>query len=104
MDRQLEIEAGVPVSATVDGEGDVYCAALPAGPYATVTHVGHPDGLVDVTTALLRWAADRGLDWDTSETDDGERWACRLEVYRTNPAEQHDLNAWETDLVFKLAG
>ena len=104
MERELGIEAGVPVPATVEGEGDVFCAVLPAGRYATVTHVGHPDGLVDVTAALLDWAADQGMEWDMTETADGERWACRLEVYRTDPAEQPDPTAWETDLVFKLAG
>jgi effector-binding domain-containing protein len=103
MERQLEIEAGVPVPAPVEGGGDVLCAVLPAGRYATVTHVGHPDGLVAVTAALLDWAADQGLEWDMSETDEGERWSCRLEVYRTDPREQPDLNKWETDLVFRLA-
>lgn len=103
MERELEIEAGVPVPATVEGEGDVFCAVLPAGRYATVTHVGHPDGLVAVTAALLDWASEQGLTWDMSETEVGERWVCRLEVYRTDPREQPDLDKWETDLVFRLA-
>ncbi|MEU5884241.1 GyrI-like domain-containing protein [Spirillospora sp. NPDC047279] len=98
------VEAGVPVEGPVDGEGDVFAGTLPAGRYATVTHAGHPDGLFQVTTDLLGWAADQGLTWDMSESEDGEHWACRLEIYRTDPAVQPDLGQWETELAFKLAG
>jgi hypothetical protein len=34
----------------------------------------------------------------------GERWGCRLEVSFTNPAEEPDPAAWETELAFRLAG
>jgi hypothetical protein len=94
MGRQLEIEAGVPVAAVVGGEGPVFAGVLPAGRYATVTHVGHPAKLVDVTTALLNWAAEQGLAWDMSENAEGDRWGCRLEVYNTNPAEEPDPDKW----------
>ena len=104
MDRELEIEVGVPVAAIAEGDGDVRSGVLPAGRYATVTHVGHPDQLIDATAALLDWAAEQGLQWDMSETDDGQRWGCRLEVYNTDPAEEPDMNKWETELAFRLAG
>jgi hypothetical protein len=39
-----------------------------------------------------------------SETDDGQRWGCRLEVYNTDPAEEPNMNKWETELAFRLAG
>jgi hypothetical protein len=41
----------------------VRAGTLPAGRYVTVSEVGHPDRLVDVTADLLRWAADAGLAW-----------------------------------------
>jgi effector-binding domain-containing protein len=103
MERELEIEAGLPVAAAVTGDGDVFAATLPAGRYATVTHVGAFDGLVTATAGLLAWAKQRGLAWDMADTDAGQRWGCRLEVYRTKPAEQPDPTTWETDLVFRLA-
>jgi effector-binding domain-containing protein len=88
-----------------EGDGDVRSGVLPAGRYATVTHLGHPDQLIDATAALLDWAAEQGLQWDMSETDDGQRWGgCRLEVYNTDPAEEPDMNKWETELAFRLAG
>lgn len=100
----LEIEVGVPVAEPVAGEGEILAGVLPAGRYATVTHVGHPGELMGVTGELLDWAFRHGLTWDFVTTDEGERWASRLEVYRTDPAEQPDMTKWETDLVFRLAG
>jgi len=103
MERQLEMEVGVPVADTVEGDDQVLSGVLPAGRYATAIHIGHPDKLVDATTALLEWAALRGLRWDKTETADGERWGCRLEAYLTDPAEEPDMDKWETELAFRLA-
>ena len=76
---------------------------LPAGRYATVTHVGHPSELLGVTKALRDWAAEQGLTWDMSADVDGERWASRLEIYLTDPRQEPDMNKWVTQLAFRLA-
>jgi effector-binding domain-containing protein len=104
MARQLEIEAGVPVAAAVDGDGAVFSAVLPAGRYATLIHVGHPSGLYDATARLLAWASGQGLAFDMSERDGAEQWAGRLETYFTDPSQEPDMDKWETQLAFKLAG
>lgn len=103
MERQLEVEAGVPVASAVEGDGNVQPGTLPAGRYATLLHVGAPPTLEAATAALLDWAAERNLAWDVSETGAGEKWGCRLEFYLTDPAEQPDLTKWETQLAFRLA-
>ncbi|MEC3976794.1 GyrI-like domain-containing protein [Amycolatopsis sp. H20-H5] len=98
----LEMEAGVPLAAPVD-LGDPWASGLlPAGRYVVETHHGHPAGLAEATAAVLDWGTGRGLKWDMTETGGGERWGCRLEVLKTNPAEQPDWNLWETDLVLRL--
>jgi len=102
MERELIVEAGVPVATSVEGAGDVQPGVLPAGRYATVTHRGHPGELVDVTTALLDWATANGLDFDMSPSPEGDRWASRLELLLTNPADVPDMNHWVTQLCFKL--
>ncbi len=105
MDRQMEMEAGVPVVRTA-GQSDntVLLGVLPAGRYATVTHVGHHSGLVNATAALLAWAAEQGVEWDVAETAGGQRLSCRLEVLRTDPNIEPDMDKWETQLAFRLSG
>jgi hypothetical protein len=81
MERELDVEAGVPVAAPVAGD----------------------DQLIAVTGAFLDEAAARGLTFDATETERGTRWGCRLELLLTNPAEEPDMNKWETKLAFRLA-
>jgi effector-binding domain-containing protein len=98
MDAGLVLEIGFPVDDPHHGEGEIVTGVLPAGRYASVTHHGHPDGLLGATRDLLDWAAAEGLEWDA----DGDHWASRLEIYRSDPREVPDLNDWVTDLEFKL--
>jgi effector-binding domain-containing protein len=104
MAHQLEIDNGVPVATPVDGaDGEVISGVLPAGRYATLTHVGHPSELYGATKALLDWAAEQGLTWDMSPGADGERWGSRVEIYLTDPREEPDMSKWVTRLEFRLA-
>ena len=102
MERQLHVEAGVPVLTAVEGDDRVSAGVLPAGRYASAIHVGPYDGLIGAVESLLQWAEAQGLEWDKSATADGERWGCRLEIYLTDPAEQPDPAKWETQLAFRL--
>jgi effector-binding domain-containing protein len=103
MERQLLVEAGVPVESAVPADGDVKSGTLPAGQFAVMTHTGAPQTLMAATSALLGWAEARGLAFDVAPTDVGERWGCRLESYLTNPADQPDTSKWQTELAFRLA-
>jgi effector-binding domain-containing protein len=107
MERELQVEAGVPVSAPVDlateADGAVSAETLPGGRFVRAFFVGHPDGLENATAELLQWAETQGLRWDVNDTPIGERWGCRIEIYHTDPLEQPDMNAWRTELAFRLA-
>jgi effector-binding domain-containing protein len=103
MERQLEVEVGVPVASAVEDDGDIRAGTLPAGRFAVLTHTGAPDTLAAATAELLDWAEAHGLAWDVSRTDEGERWGCRVEFYLTDPAEQPDMSKWRTELAFRLA-
>jgi effector-binding domain-containing protein len=103
MDRQLLVEVGVPVASAVDDDGDLRGGTLPAGRFAVLTHTGAPETLGAATAALLDWAEARGLTWDMTHTDEGEKWGCRVEFYLTDPAEQPDTTKWQTELAFRLA-
>jgi effector-binding domain-containing protein len=93
----------VPVAAAVAGDDRVVTGVLPAGRYATLTHVGHPSELVAATGALLDWAAGQGLTWDMSPDADGDRWGSRLEISLTDPRQEPDMSKWVTQLAFRLA-
>jgi effector-binding domain-containing protein len=99
MERRLEIEVGVPVASRVSGDARVHASVLPAGRYATLTHTGHPHGLLDANAALQKWAADQGLKWQLS----GNTWGSRLEIYLTNPAEEPNMERWQTEVTYLLA-
>ena len=104
MERQLEVEAGAPIAVAVPGDDRVLAGVIPGGRYATVRYIGHPMGLADATGALLEWAAGQRLTWDVTETEDGDRWGARLEIYESDPAQEPDMDKWVTDLAFRLAG
>ncbi|MFC0105037.1 GyrI-like domain-containing protein [Kibdelosporangium aridum] len=99
MANELEVEAGVPVNAAIPEQGEQFNGVLPAGRYVCLTHIGHPDELVDVTGQLLTWAAEQGLTWDNT----GQQWGCRLEILKTDPTVEPDMTKWETELAFRLA-
>jgi len=75
---------------------------LPAGRYATLTHIGPFDGLFGATERLLDWARTSGLELDGDLVDGVERWAARLEIYLTDPRLEGDPNRYETELAIKL--
>jgi hypothetical protein len=103
MERELLVEAGVPVAVPVAEDGsEVRCGILPPGEFVVLTHTGAPATLPDATAELLDWAAARGLAWDSYQTGIGEEWVCRVEFYLTDPAEQPDTSKWQTQLAFRL--
>jgi len=103
MERGLEVEVGVPVAATVDGDDQVLAGVLPPGRYATLRYTGHPDGLAGATAALFEWADEQNLTWDVRPGPDGDQWAARLEIYETDPAVEPDMTKWTTQLSFRLS-
>lgn len=103
MAAEMVVEAGIPIAGPIETGEPEFLDTLPAGRYATVTHVGHPDELMGVTARLLDWAQARGLSWDMTPTPTGEIWAARLELMTTDPTVQPDMHKWETVLLFKLA-
>jgi effector-binding domain-containing protein len=102
MERELEVEAGVPVAVRPAADGDVMSGVLPAGRYVTATHAGDADELIGVTAGVFDWAAEHALEWDVSETASGRRWGCRLTVNKTDSG-QDNADRSETQLLFRLA-
>jgi len=102
MTDTLDVEAGVPVAAAGVDQGAVIFGTLPAGRYAGLTWTGHPDALMTVTGMLIGWAREANLEFDMVERIDGDHFACRLEIYASDPDDEPDMTKWVTHLAFKL--
>src|SRR5690606_39760712 len=64
MQGDLQVEAGVPVAAPMEGEGDIVPGVIPAGRYAVATHVRSEE--------------------HTSELQSRENLVCRLLLEKKN--------------------
>jgi len=102
MSETLDVEAGIAVERAGPEEGAVKVGTLPGGRFLSVTWHGHPDQLVTVTGMLIGWARLTGQDFDMEEQANGDHFACRLELYESDPAEVPNMDDWVTTLAFKL--
>lgn len=98
MDGVLEVEAGVPVTDAVSGDGRVQAGVLPAGRYAILTHTGPPEELVEANATLLDWGPAHGLEWQR----DGSIWGGRIEFSLSDPRQEPDPTRWQTEVALLL--
>jgi effector-binding domain-containing protein len=103
MTDTLDVEAGVAVDVAGPDEGEVRNGTLPAGRFVRLDWTGHPDKLMTVTGMLIGWLKETGQRLDVEEKPDGDHFACRLEIYESDPKEVPDMEDWVTTLAFKLA-
>ncbi len=103
MERELLVQAGVPVAQTPTGLEGLEVDVLPAGRYVTTTYTGPYDDLVEVTGRLLDWSAQQGLTYDMHPGDDGDVWGSRLEFFDNDPTEVSDPSQLQSTLAFRLA-
>jgi effector-binding domain-containing protein len=103
MNRELELEVGVPVSAKTQGDSRVVGGTLPKGRYATLTNRGRYDRLVEANAALLKWIGEKGLKVAVEKSSSGDRFVSRLEIYHTDPAREPDPDKWEAEVAILLA-
>ncbi|KQS84825.1 GyrI-like domain-containing protein [Rhizobium sp. Leaf383] len=99
---RLEIEAGMTTDAGIALSGRLIQGTLPGGRYVRMTYTGSYEGLYDATAMLVGWAKEKGLRWDSTRTEAGEHFACRLEVHENNPSIEPDPSKLVTTLLFKL--
>ncbi|KQN72827.1 GyrI-like domain-containing protein [Devosia sp. BK] len=102
MASTLDVEAGIAVESAGPDEGNVRNGTLPGGNFLGLSWVGHPDKLETVTGMLIGWARLTQQDFDMEERPDGDHFACRLEIYESDPEEVPDMEEWVTNLSFKL--
>jgi effector-binding domain-containing protein len=100
----VEIEVGFPVTDLALLHHDrVRRGDIPAGRYATATHPGSYDTLVDTTAALLEWGKLRHIKWQMTEQENVTRWGARVERYDVGPPVESDPSMWRTEIAILLA-
>jgi predicted transcriptional regulator YdeE len=88
-DGGFAIEAGFPVSASVDGTESVEAATLPGGAAAVAWHVGPYDTMQPTYAAVHAWIEEHG------GVPNGPPW----EVYHSDPTTQPDPSEWRTEVI-----
>jgi effector-binding domain-containing protein len=103
MPDSMDIEVGVPVDGPIETDGRIQYSVLPGGRYAVIRWTGDYQHLMDVNAVLIGWAKEKGIAWDVAEMGDGDHFACRLEIYETDPMEEPDPDKWITEVAIKVA-
>jgi effector-binding domain-containing protein len=103
MAETLDVEAGIAVERPGPEDGAIRTGTLPGGRFMGVTWHGHPDKLETVTGMLIGWSRLTGQAFDQRTEGADDFFACRLELYETDPAEVPSMDDWVTRLEFKLA-
>ncbi len=102
MSKQLDIEVGFTIEQELPGDGKVITDLLPEGEYATLLYTGpyKGKGVYKATVALLEWAKENQIEWDTSVKNDAEWWNGRVEFYLSDPDKETDTKKYRTELAF----
>jgi len=91
--EQIDMEACIPVVATLEGKGRVRADSLPAGLAAVIWHVGPYHSLPKTHAKLRAYLADKGL----------EQGDAFWEEYWTDPGMEPDSAKWRTKVVMPVA-
>ena len=85
MSKKLNIEVGFAMDGLVPGNENILVDVLPSGQYATLLYTGpyRGKGIYKATVALLEWAKEFGIVWNTSSKNGDEWWNGRVEWYLT---------------------
>lgn len=101
-DKNFKLEVGVPIMSPIFGDDRVITGTIPAGKYATLVHIGHPDRISKSFNILEKWANENEVKWDNQMEGEDEVWGGRFEYYLTDPAVEPDLEKWSTEIEYKI--
>lgn len=104
MSKELDIDVGFLMDKAVKSDDRIATDVLPAGRYATLLYTGpyRGKGIYKATVALLEWARENNIKWDTSKKKGVEWWNGRAEFYFSDPAVDKDPSKYETELAFLI--
>ena len=89
---ELEVEVGLPLTTTLEGNGQVLSKPLPGGPAVMTWHIGHYEELGKAHAALAEWVS----------TNQREVAGGPWEIYFSDPSDDDDPKGWRTQVVLPL--
>jgi inorganic pyrophosphatase len=89
---RVDMEVGMTVAGSVEGNARVELGELPGGDVATTTHTGPYEGLADAYAALVEWIRVQG------RQETGTPW----EVYATHSEEDLDSAQWQARIFWPI--
>jgi len=99
MAGMMDIEVGFITAKPMSGDGRVMPGALPAGRYA---HVTYSRFALQGHRTLVEWIKEQGLPADRWESEAGDVFACRYEVYLTDYRVEPRKKDWQIRLAIRL--
>ena len=104
MSKELDLDVGFTVDKAAKGGDRITADFLPAGRYANPLYTGpyKGKGIFKATVALLEWAKENRIKWDTSKKKGVEWWNGRTELYYSDPATEKDPAKFRTELAFLM--
>jgi effector-binding domain-containing protein len=102
MSKNLDMDIGFAVDKALTGDSRICADVLPDGQYATLLYTGpyKGKGIYNATVALLDWANENEVVWNTSNKNGVEWWNGRVEWYLTDPAKETNTKKYQTELAF----
>jgi effector-binding domain-containing protein len=102
MSKKLDIDVGFVVDKPMSSDDRIIADVLPEGRYAVLLYTGpyKGKGVFKATVALLDWAKENNIVWNTSTKNNVEWWNGRTEFYLTDPENEPDTKKYQTELAF----
>ena len=97
MAGDMDIEVGVAASSP-HADGRVRAGVLPAGDYAILSYRSKS---MAANKRLHAWIDEQGIALDKHPHAHGEAFACRCEIYLTDPRSEPRKTRWVVELAFK---
>src|SRR5690606_15035427 len=95
-DALLDVTIGWQTTAALKGNGRIIADTLPAGRYATLIFTGVENG-VEGNRALIEWAAEQGIRWDSWDDEIGDAFGGRVEFMLDGPNDDPNSSNWKTE-------
>jgi DNA-binding transcriptional MerR regulator len=97
----VDMAVGFLVGRVLSGNERILADTLPAGRYASLIYIGVENGIPG-NAALIEWANNQGIQWDSWENTIGEAFAGRIEHLIDGPDDDPNPSNWKTEVAIKL--